>query len=35
VPVTFARHHRDITTDYVLLLSPGTGTHFSVLLVRR
>ena len=35
VSVTFARRHADITTDYVVLLSPGTGTHFATLLIER
>ncbi len=35
VPVTLAVHHQSMTSKYVVLVSPGTGTHFAGLLIER
>jgi 3-oxoacyl-[acyl-carrier-protein] synthase III len=35
VPLTLARHHRTIASRFVVLLSPGTGGHFTALLMER
>jgi 3-oxoacyl-[acyl-carrier-protein] synthase-3 len=35
VPVTLSMHLDEVTTNHVVLLSPGTGIHFAALLLRR
>jgi 3-oxoacyl-[acyl-carrier-protein] synthase-3 len=35
VPITLAMHRNSIATRYIVLLSPGTGTHFAALLIER
>ncbi len=35
VPITLAETHGRMTAPYLVLASPGTGTHFAALLLRR
>jgi 3-oxoacyl-[acyl-carrier-protein] synthase-3 len=35
VPVTLSMRRAEMRADYLVLLQPGTGTHFAALLVRR
>jgi 3-oxoacyl-[acyl-carrier-protein] synthase-3 len=35
VPITFFEHRKHIRSPFVVLLSAGTGTHFTALLLER
>jgi len=35
IPITLASCHLEISSKYIVLMSPGTGTHFAALLIER